>query len=183
MDLTLLKWLNRLGANPTLDYAAWIITEYPAAVLAIPVLYYLLFPPGPRRVVTHSVVLATLVALLAYGAVDTVSLVDQLERERPHEALPEQVQGRQSEVDAFSFPSRLTVVTTAIAVIMWRGPGKTARWVFAAVAMWAAISRPMMGLNWPSDIVGSMLLGWLLARLMYWLTDPSSRVRQWFLDS
>lgn len=172
VDLVLLKWLNVGNAIRPLVAATWMISYDSSLIYLCLFSLYLLLPFGPLRRKLYHVVLAILVGVVAVGAAGVLE-ASLTKRPNPSVALAEQeMRLPLVRSDSSSFPCGPALVTSAIAAAMWRAPGRAQRWVFTAVAFWAAVSRTMMGFNWPSDAAESALLGWLLAKGVFWLAEP-----------
>jgi len=83
-----------------------------------------------------------------------------------------------SGADAFSFPSGhasfSAVVLGMIAVIAARGlPRKTQATIWAValtVSIWVGLSRIYLSAHWPSDVIGGLLFGWIMAALFGLMT-------------
>lgn len=86
-------------------------------------------------------------------------LGENIIRRRPYEVLPfEQTYLLLPTNGDSSFISEYAAVAIAFAMGMWRTPGRTARWVFTALAVFIGISQIAVGFHWPSDILASALL-------------------------
>ncbi len=111
---------------------------------------------------TLAVVLSGLLAMAIY-------------RPRPFVALPPgQVTLLVPHDPSSSFPSDHAAGSAAFAVGMWllAPPSSSARWVFAGVALLVGFSRLMAGVHWPSDVLGSFVLGGLAAGVTPWVLRP-----------
>jgi undecaprenyl-diphosphatase len=91
-------------------------------------------------------------------------LKERLVRERPCNLHPRIRAGARA-LDRYSFPSGHTlhaVCFTAITVMAFPALG----WLLIPFAVLVAMSRVMLGLHYPSDVVAGALLGLALARLV-----------------
>jgi len=78
-------------------------------------------------------------------------------------------------LDRYSFPSGHTLqavlfTTVALAWFPWLAP------LLVPFALLVALSRVILGLHYPSDVVAGALLGWLLARAALWLVPPAGLI-------
>lgn len=141
--LRLLRLVSRLG-----DGLFWY-----ALAVVLPAIY--------GRVALRTVAqmaFAAIIGLLLYKAVKRLT-----GRERPCLAHPAVVQAAVA-LDRYSFPSGHTlhaVAFTTVAVANFPQLG----WVLVPFAALVALSRPALGLHYPSDVLAGGVLGGLLAAL------------------
>ena len=141
--LRLLRLVSRLGDGPI-----WY-----ALALALPALYG---HDGLRAVAQMA--FAAIAGLLLYKAVKRLT-----GRERPCRAHPAIVQAAVA-LDRYSFPSGHTlhaVAFTAIAVANF----PVLAWLLVPFSGLVALSRPALGLHYPSDVLAGASLGGALAAL------------------
>ena len=89
-------------------------------------------------------------------------------------------------VHNLSFPSghsaNATMVYLTLALTLVDDPRKRFRWLIAAcaTALLIGLSRPMLGVHWPSDVVAGWSFGLLWSMLLVWLSrhPPSRGVRR-----
>lgn len=157
-DMTLLGWLHA-GASPALARAALAITAlggWQVLLFVTLAAAFLLWRRGDRRGVFF------LLAFTLWGrlVVDAIKLM--VGRVRPDE-LPQL-----AEVVSSSFPSghsaNSTIVYGAAALLL--APGRRSALVAAlALSFTIGLTRLLLGVHWPSDVVGGWTLGllWTLA--------------------
>jgi len=110
--------------------------------------------------------------MLAAGAVGLVTykvLKNKLVRERPFISL-EAIECAMPPLDRYSFPSGHTlhaVLFTSIALVY--APSLAA--ILIPFTILVALSRVVLGLHYPSDVLVGALIGWIVARLS-WLFIP-----------
>lgn len=89
-------------------------------------------------------------------------ITSEVYRRRPGLVLDQdQVKGMIPYGDDSSFPSAETALTAAFAAAMWGAPGRTARWVFVLIATFVGVTRLIGGINWPTDVLASVIIGGL----------------------
>jgi undecaprenyl-diphosphatase len=141
--LALFAAVSRLG-----DGVFWY-----GLMLALPLLY------GERGIFVSLQLAATGVAgLLIYRV-----LKERLVRERPC-ALHPRIRAGARALDRYSFPSGHTLHAVAFTLIAISAFPALA-WLLAPFAVLVAMSRVVLGLHYPSDVVAGALLGALLAHL------------------
>lgn len=89
-------------------------------------------------------------------------------------------------VHNLSFPSghsaNATMLYLTLALTLVDDPRKRFRWLIAAcaTALFIGLSRPVLGVHWPSDVVAGWSFGLLWSMLLVWLSrhPPSRGVRR-----
>lgn len=135
-------WLSLIGN-------AFILLPVSAVVVAV------LFVIGRR----HSAALLFVIVVVERLLLDGLKIL--LGRERPELAL------HPVETHSFSFPSghAANTMTVLVAIALFALPRRHRGWsVPAAIALAALVglTRPWLGVHWPSDVLG----GWMLAALV-----------------
>ncbi len=158
------------------DYVAWFLAVWGLAVLMVLLLLRWLFPQGEPRRERHTVLLAAGATVLAIGAAQFPVLF--FYRQRPYVAVP----------GAFdllgcgpspSFPSKHAVAAFALAWVMgWES--RRWGWLTWPVALGIAWARVYAGVHYPSDMLASLviafLVGWMLVELRQDLEPALDRV-------
>lgn len=172
-DNTLLFMINGLsGHSVWIDKVIMMISEYGPVVFGL-YLIGLWFSGHSANEVTENrkrALYAFFAALLAMGMNQAISHVWYRNRPYLDHPVNRLLQGAQ---DA-SFPSDHAAGSFSIAGSLFgRSAGSTALMVFAALV---ALSRVYVGLHYPSDIVGGMVIGlvssWLIERNKELLDKP-----------
>ncbi|SFB78144.1 undecaprenyl-diphosphatase [Marinospirillum celere] len=84
-------------------------------------------------------------------------------RLRPCDA-SDAIQARMPPLDKYSFPSGHTLHAVAFSTLLIAALPSLAPWLLGFTLL-IALSRLVLGLHYPSDVLVGALLGWLLARL------------------
>jgi undecaprenyl-diphosphatase len=180
MDFTLFKALNgfavhRDGLEDVLRFFAMDAQYFFVALLGV-----LFFSTGKWRSVNgrHGVVAAGFSALLALGIGHVIA--DIWDRARPYDAHPGAVHLFIAPSHDPSFPSDHATAAFAIAVSIWLR-NRTAGWLALAMAAVLSVSRVMVGVHYPSDVIAGALLG-TGAALILWLPPirrPLHALAEW----
>lgn len=133
--------VSRLG-----DYPAYIIIGLVAAT----------YPGMPGKTVLIQALLTGMVGVLAYK-----QLKCRLVRERPFIRFGEIVCG-EAPLDRYSFPSGHTLHAVSF-TILFGSYIPELLWIMVPFAVLVALSRVILGLHYPSDVLVGAVLGALLA--------------------
>jgi undecaprenyl-diphosphatase len=173
-DTAILLFINRTLSTPLGDFLWPLITDYdkllPVRIVLIGIWLYLLVKGGTRG---RTVALLLLPVILLADQLSSSVIKILVDRPRPCHligglpampvpAMPvPAVPGIHLLVDCGSgksFPSSHAVNNFAVAVLISRYYPR-GRWALFAWAALVALSRPAVGVHYPSDIVGGALLG------------------------
>jgi undecaprenyl-diphosphatase len=122
--------------------------------------------------------MVTTVRMFIAGAVGVALyrwLKQRLVRERPCMAMPDIVRGA-APLDRYSFPSGHTLHAVSFSILVIVAFPQLA-WLCAPFAMLVAISRVVLGLHYPSDVLAGALLGTVLSCAVLML--PLSAAAGW----
>ena len=120
--------------------------------------------------------LLVLAAVIASGAIDNMVIKTVVDRARPYLAVP----GIQNliTVHGSSFPSGHAGSSFAAAGVMWQTLPRPYGITAVALAVLIGLSRVYLGVHYPSDVLGGMLIGLTIAWTIVWLYRRSrQRVR------
>lgn len=163
MEADILLWIQNNIRNDVLNpIFKFITTLGNAGVIWIVFSVGLLIPKKTRRVG----VLA-LVSLLFSALIDNVILKNVVARTRPYDV----IEGLTSLVGAqkdYSFPSGHTGSAFAAAVVMFRELPKKFGIPILVFACLMGLSRLYVGVHYPSDVLGGVLIGTGIALLTHW---------------
>lgn len=180
IDLALLRLFNSLaGKSPALDSLIAGLSNYAPLLVALLLLVYFVSRREDSLLMRKSVLLAGLSGALALAV--SVLISSFIYRARPFVVSPEQVHLLLPHAADSSFPSDHAIGSAAFAVGMWHAPGRSAAWIFTVLAVLVACSRLAAGVHWPSDVLASLLLGGLVAQLVWALRRPLDPILRWVL--
>jgi len=151
--------VHRAGLRRTFQVASRLgdgVVWY-ALIALLPLVYG---RPGMEAALRMAV--AGLVGLLIYR-----SLKHRFVRERPfitHSAITRAA----APLDRFSFPSGHTLHAVSFTVIVLAAFPVLA-WVIAPLALLIALSRVVLGLHYPSDVLAGAVIGYAVANAALWL--------------
>jgi undecaprenyl-diphosphatase len=160
MDLWLLQFLNgAAGWGYWTDYLAWFVAVFGLAFQAAFATIRWFWPGArPRRRERHAVMLAAGAAIFAVGMAQMPSVL--IYRPRPHVAVPgvfDLIGLPPSE----SFPSIHSAAAFTIATVMgWES--QLWGWLNWPLAFGIGWSRIYAGVHYPTDILASLILGFLV---------------------
>ncbi|MEK7606841.1 MAG: phosphatase PAP2 family protein [Patescibacteria group bacterium] len=170
VDVFLLHAVNGLtGKSGALD-AFGIFS----AVILLPVLFLLLLPVTfSAKSPSHDdwwqfVLKASTAALVAYGFVRLIWLF--VFRARPFLAFSDIKQLIAFSPELNSFPSGHASVAFALAFMVWRAD-RIWGIVFLILAALISLGRVFVGVHYPFDIVGGVLVGYLTAFTVRWIDE------------
>lgn len=162
IDVNLFYFINQTLSVKFLDKFFLIITDVKHWYIAYIILWSMLLIKGGR-----------MGKIAAVSAILLITISDQLssnlikglvERVRPCHVL-ENVRMLVSCKNSYSFPSSHAVNNFALAVFMLRLFPKY-KWILLTVATLVALSRPYIGVHYPSDIAAGAILGSAIGYLM-----------------
>lgn len=155
IDLQVFYFINHTLANSFFDKFFPFITEIKHWYLVYIISWLILFIKGGRLGK-----ITAIVVLLTITCADQISshvIKDLVGRIRPCNALTD-VRLLVSSTGSFSFPSSHAVNNFAIAVLLLRIFPKY-KWVLLISAFLIALSRPYVGVHYPSDIAAGAIIG------------------------
>lgn len=162
IDVEIFYFINHTLSNSFFDKLFPFITEVKHWYVAYIILWFTLIFKGGR----YGKV-AALFAILVITASDQFSshfLKYQIERIRPCNVLPN-VNILVGCTSSYSFPSSHAVNNFAIAIFISRLYPKL-KWVLLITAFFMALSRPYVGVHYPSDIIGGAIIGSVIGYIM-----------------
>lgn len=165
IDVAVMFFINRTMANPVLDVVMPFVTDLnkQRPVLALLVLWivYLLWKGGSKARTTIGLLVLT---VIISDQLNSSVLKELFHRVRPCRAL----EGIRMLVDCgggYSFPSSHAVNNLAAATVIGHFYPRQ-RWYWFGFACMVAVSRPYVGVHYPSDILAGGLIGFLIGFLI-----------------
>jgi undecaprenyl-diphosphatase len=134
-------------------------------ILLIPVTLYLLWRHPDSQVRRHgpqkAVVIATVAVVITLALKTLITLM--YIRERPFITHPDLLAMTLRGVDPESFPSGHAMIAFAAATSVWLSGYRRVGVFLFLLALIVAISRVLVGVHYPSDVLAGAVLGWLCA--------------------
>jgi len=158
-DFTLGRWLNQCGLAPLICQPfRWV------SRLGDGLIWYLVMLLLPLLMGKQGWLLMLQMALTGLACTWIYLLLKRsTSRLRPCDA-SNAIEARMPPLDQYSFPSGHTLHAVAFSTLLI---AVLPHWTMALVAFTflVALSRLILGLHYPSDVLAGALLGWLLAKL------------------
>jgi undecaprenyl-diphosphatase len=161
IDLSIFYFINHNLSTPFLDKFFVFITEVKHWYIAYIILFFITIFKGGR--IGKISAIGMILLVVASDQLSSTFLKDLFQRIRPCNALPD-VNILAGCTGSFSFPSSHAVNNFAAAVYFGKIFPKI-KWILFSVATLMAISRPYVGVHYPSDVIGGAIIGALLGYL------------------
>ncbi|MCL4549957.1 MAG: phosphatase PAP2 family protein [Bacteroidetes bacterium] len=155
IDVSVFYFINHTISNPLFDKFVPFVTDVKHWYITYIVLFFILTIKGGRTGRIAAVVF--LILITATDQFSSAFLKHLIGRIRPCNVLPD-VRILVTCTESFSFPSSHAVNNFAAAIFFSKIYPKF-KWTFFIVATLMALSRPYVGVHYPSDIVGGALIG------------------------
>ena len=167
MDLSISEWLNHLAVHRDGLEDVLVLVARNAEYVFVGLLGGLFLARGrwTSREARRGVVAAVAAAALALLVAHFIGVA--WNRPRPFVAHPHQVQIFAAHARDASFPSDHATAAFAIAVSIWLRCRRIG-WVLIAAAALLEVSRVVVGLHYPSDVLAGAILGTGTALLLWW---------------
>lgn len=166
MEHRLCRWIHRAGHCRPMRSLFSVVGRLGDGMIWYLLLLYLPMAEGKNGLVAAiSMAFGALFGLLIYKTLKTF-----LVRERPFISYPD-IHCLSAPLDRYSFPSGHTLhaVFFAVVAVAWFPQLGPLLYGFAAMI---ALSRPVLGLHYPTDVVVGGLIGWALALFVLHLVPP-----------
>ncbi len=159
-DETLFRLINQRLANPIGDFLCPLINQAaPFLPLLVLLLLWLAFRNRPRHWI---IALTCILTLTATDALISNPLKKSIQRPRPAATLYEVRELAPGATGGNSFPSSHTTNAFLVATLLSACfPRQKNFLLFFGLAAWIAFCRIYVGVHYPSDVLGSALLGML----------------------
>lgn len=155
VDVAVFYFINHTLSNPLFDKFFAFITEVKHWYIAYIILWFIAFFKGGR--VGKIAAIGVLILITVSDQVSSQLLKNFFARIRPCNALPD-VNILAGCTGSYSMPSSHAVNNFAVAVFFYRIYPKL-KWVLLGSAFVIALSRPYVGVHYPSDILVGALIG------------------------
>jgi len=183
LDVEVFRFLNQTIANPVGDLLWPLITDYdrllPVRIVLIGVWIWLVWKGGVRG---RTAAFLLIPLILFSDQLSSTLIKGLINRPRPCHMVDgvQVVQGIHLLVDCGggkSFPSSHAVNNFAVATLFSRYYSRGKWWLYGWAAL-VALSRPAVGVHYPSDILGGAVIGTFVALLLLLLWTWIQR--RWF---
>ena len=155
IDVSVFYFINHTISNPLFDKFFPFVTDVKHWYITYIVLFFILTIKGGRTGRIAAVVFLILITVT--DQFSSAFLKHLIGRIRPCNVLPD-VRILVTCTESFSFPSSHAVNNFAAAMFFSKIYPKF-KWTFFIVATLMALSRPYVGVHYPSDIIGGALIG------------------------
>ncbi|MEG8947781.1 phosphatase PAP2 family protein [Rosettibacter firmus] len=161
IDLAVFYFINHTLSNTLFDKFFVFITDVKNWFITYLILYLILIIKGGKRGRISSIILILLV--ITSDQLSSFYLKNLFARIRPCNVLND-VNLLVGCTNSFSFPSSHAVNNFAVALFFSKLFPKY-KWILISVASLIALSRPYVGVHYPSDILGGAIIGIILGIL------------------
>ncbi|MCM3570667.1 undecaprenyl-diphosphatase [Neobacillus mesonae] len=163
LNIDVFRSINDVGkAHHSLEPVAVFMAEYMLYVLILGMIVYWFTRTNQNRMMMIQSVLAVVLAEVFGKIAGTLYSHNQ-----PFAELPNVNKLVEHGVDN-AFPSDHSIIFFTVCVTIWLVRKKEG-WIWLAVAAAVAISRVMVGVHYPGDVLTGALLGFISALVMHWL--------------
>lgn len=161
IDVALFYFFNSTISNPLFDKFFVFITDVKNWYLTYLILLLISFFKGGR--IGKIAALMTILLVATSDQISSNLLKNLFERVRPCNVLPD-VNILVGCTSSFSFPSSHAVNNFAAAVYFGKIFPRI-KWILLTTALIVAVSRPYVGVHYPSDIFGGAVIGAIIGYL------------------
>lgn len=168
LDISILRFIHH-GQVPALDNVLYYISYF-ATYVNISLLLTILVVSLIKKSKALRIVFYKMVAVMIIAALMSTMLKSLIHRERPFVTYPDIV--KLSQAGNSSFPSGHTLEGFAAAVAFSILVPK--RKFYIPVFMWASVvayTRMALGVHYPSDVLGGMIIGSFIGWIVPWLIN------------
>lgn len=180
-DTTVYHFINGFaGKSHVVDSIAIFFAKDALEIYAV--LFILAWFALPKRDIKgrHALVMAGLSGILAL--VINVAISHVWFRPRPFMTMPQHTLLVSHSADA-SFPSDHTAGSFGFAAGSWGRQRKWISWLFTIVAVLVMVSRVFVGVHYPTDVIGGMLVGiiasqvvWIFSKLVFPISNSIAKI-------
>lgn len=166
IDLALFRFINVTLANPVSDVVFPIVTDYDKQLpirIALIATWLWLMTQGGKRGRTAGLLLIPLIIMSDQMSSSVIKPF--IGRLRPCHALPPEEIHLLVGCGGFAFPSSHAVNNFAVATLLASYYPKLKAWLFAFASL-IAISRVVVGVHYPADVLGGAIIGFTIGYLV-----------------
>lgn len=173
MDASILLFIQDNIRNAALTPIMTGITHLgDKGILWIVLSVILLIPRRTRRAGVLSIAAMVITFLIC-----NMWLKNYVARTRPYEVI-NGLQLLVAKADDFSFPSGHASSSFAAAVSIWKNTNKGFGIICIIMASLIAFSRLYIGIHYPSDVIAGLIIGTLVALILFWIFGDKKHKRR-----
>ncbi|MBK8943914.1 MAG: phosphatase PAP2 family protein [Ignavibacteriae bacterium] len=161
IDLEIFYFINQTISNPIFDKFFPFITQVKNWIIAYIFLWFILFFNGGKK--GKIAAISVIFLIIISDQISSNFLKNFFDRIRPSNSL-ENVNLLINNTKSFSFPSSHAVNNFAVATFFYKLYPKF-KWILFTIAVLMALSRPYVGVHYPSDILGGAIIGIIIGLL------------------
>ncbi|MEW6511499.1 MAG: phosphatase PAP2 family protein [Bacteroidota bacterium] len=180
LDVVLFRFVNQTLANPVGDLLWPLITDYdrllPVRIVLVGVWLFLMVKGGVRG---RTAAILLIPVIFCADKLSSAVIKELVGRPRPCHVIDgvPVVQGIHMLVNCgsgLSFPSSHAVNNFAVATVFASYYRRWVWWFYGWAAI-VALSRPAVGVHYPSDILGGAIIGFLVGLCVVWVWTTVQR--------
>ena len=177
IDVAIFNFINHTISNPIFDKFFPFITQVKNWIITYVILWFVLFLKGGKK--GKLAAFTVIFLIIVSDQISSNLLKNFFERVRPCNSL-DNVNLLVGKLKSFSFPSSHAVNNFAVATFFYKLYPRY-KWILFTIASLMAISRPYVGVHYPSDIFAGaiigIIIGWLFSLLVKFIEKKLLKIK------